>query len=422
MVKHSKKRRKKGFFRKFLKCVFLFLFFVCMGVIGIKTVSEFYLETGIKEKKQSNASDEAEYVLEVLESDKTENPSDEEEFFLMKEYYYEQLTEMEKQIYRELLDGIQKRETEIYLSVSDSAVISRAFHALGMDHSELFWIHNHETVYQTLYPVSDYCVFEIDYIYSEEEIVEIQDAMEHVWKEVSQQIAENLSGYEKVKAVYTYLIDEIEYTESAHDQNIAGAFWKKECVCAGYTRAAQYLLNRMGIPCIFVSGVSMDNLINHSWNIVLLGDNYYYMDVTNGDQRKFLEGEATELAEHKTTMYDYLCPFPEEYERIFQADSEFEIPACTGKDNNFYVMNLGIFDTYEKSTIYEYCCMRLDYGAAVIRFKFTDQNTFEKAYNEWVAGDAVKEAAQYYMKKYNLQRVEYHVGTLKQFYTIYIMF
>ena len=58
-----------------------------------------------------------------------------------------------------------------------------------------------------------------------------------------------------------------------------------------------------------------------------------------GDQPDFLEGDATLLAEHKTTIYDYLCPFPQEYEENYTVSDEFPVPACTATDMNFYVRN-----------------------------------------------------------------------------------
>ena len=56
---------------------------------------------------------------------------------------------------------------------------------------------------------------------------------------------------------------------------------------------------------------------DNAWNIITLNGNDYYFDATNGDQPEFLEGDAVQLAEHKTILYDYLCPFPEEYEMTY---------------------------------------------------------------------------------------------------------
>ena len=146
------------------------------------------------------------------------------------------------------------------------------------------------------------------------------------------------------------------------------------------------------------------------------------MDATNGDQTRFLEGDATELEEHKTILYDYLCPIPAEYESMFAVDTEFEIPDCVETSKNFYIANAGIFDTYDWQQMYDYCCMRLDNGAAVVRFKYSNAEEFQKVCSEWADGNGIQEVAQYYLKMYNLQSVEYHVGILEQFYTMYIMF
>ena len=75
------------------------------------------------------------------------------------------------------------------------------------------------------------------------------------------------------------------------------------------------------------------------WRV--LGQEYYYVDATNGDQPDFLNGNAAQLEEHKTIIYDYLCPFPEEYEKKYIRSEELTVPDCTAKDMNFYVLNQG---------------------------------------------------------------------------------
>lgn len=54
--------------------------------------------------------------------------------------------------------------------------------------------------------------------------------MEQGYQEMTAMIPENADDYEKVKTVYTYLIDTTEYVSSDHDQNLAGVFWKsRQC-------------------------------------------------------------------------------------------------------------------------------------------------------------------------------------------------
>ena len=267
------------------------------------------------------------------------------------EYYFGLLNENEQRGYREILEGIRSFEDKFYLSLSGDNEIDRVYHAVLKDHPELFWVHNREKVYKTTYSGRDYCQFSPGYTYTEEQRQEITQAMENAYQEVVSQIPDGADDYTRVMTVYTYVIDNTEYVISDDDQSIAGAFWKKQAVCAGYAGAVQYLLERLDIPCIYVEGDAANSTQGHAWNIVELNGQYYYVDATNGDQPDFLEGDATLLAEHKTTIYDYLCPFPQEYEENYKASDEFPVPACTATDMNFYVRNGACFDTYDWNSV-----------------------------------------------------------------------
>lgn len=338
------------------------------------------------------------------------------------EYYFKLLSEDEQRIYRQMLNGIRERQNEFYLTSADEDVISKVYHALLKDHPELFWVHNREEVYTTSYKGTDYCRFSPGYTYTEQEISEILTEMQNAVNEVNAEITQNASDYDKVKMIYTYLIDHTEYEASDDDQNIAGVFWKKKAVCAGYARAVQYLLEQLGIPCIYVEGSARDSDEGHAWNIVKINGQYYYVDATNGDQPSFLEGGAVQLEEHKTVIYDYLCPFPQEYEQVYTASDEFPVPECTAADLNFYVLNQACFDTYDEQQIYDFCRMRLDNGAAVVRFKFTSQDAFDSAYRQWIQDGYIQNVARYYLQLYGLETVEYHYGILDNLKTMYFMF
>lgn len=338
------------------------------------------------------------------------------------EYYFKQLTEEEQRVYRELLKGIRAREKEFYLTISDDDSIDRSYHAVLKDHPEIFWVHNREKIYKTTYSDSDYCVFTPGYTYTDSEIDEIQTAMEQSFQEVRALIPEDAGDYEKVRIVYTYVIDHTQYQTGEDDQSIAGVFWKKSAVCAGYAGAVQYLLERLDIPCIYVDGSTKGSTEGHAWDIVKIGQEYYYVDATNGDQPDFLNGDAAQLEEHKTIIYDYLCPFPEEYEKTYTPSEELTVPACTAKDLDFYVLNQGYFEDYSWQDIYDYCKMRLDNSAAVVRFKFGSQEAFSEACQELLDDGVVQNVAQYYMKLHGLGQVEYHYGVMDNFYTIYFIF
>lgn len=401
---------KKGFFCRLV---------VILTVLSVM-LQPFYVRAGTLDQIRSIAksvlSGEPEEVEELRQMEVAQSEEGHQE------YYFKQLNEEEQRVYRELLKGIRAREKDFYLTLSQDDSIDRCYHAVLKDHPEIFWVHNHEKIYKTTYSDSDYCTFTPGYIYTESEISEIQNAMEAGFQEVSSLIPADASDYEKVRIVYTYVIDNTHYQASDDDQSIAGVFWKKEAVCAGYAGAVQYLLERIGVPCIYVDGSTQGSTEGHAWNIVKLDGEYYYVDATNGDQPDFLNGNAAQLEEHKTIIYDYLCPFPEEYEKKYIRSEELTVPDCTAKDMNFYVLNQGCFDGYDWETIYDYCKMRLDNGAAVVRFKFSNQEAFAAVCNELLDNGEVQNVAQYYMKQNGLGQVEYHYGVLDNFYTIYLIF
>ena len=401
---------KKGFFCRLV---------VILTVLSVM-LQPFYVRAGTLDQIRSIAksvlSGEPEEVEELRQMEVAQSEEGHQE------YYFKQLNEEEQRVYRELLKGIRAREKDFYLTLSQDDSIDRCYHAVLKDHPEIFWVHNHEKIYKTTYSDSDYCTFTPGYIYTESEISEIQNAMEAGFQEVSSLIPADASDYEKVRIVYTYVIDNTQYQASDDDQSIAGVFWKKEAVCAGYAGAVQYLLERIGVPCIYVDGSTQGSTEGHAWNIVKLDGEYYYVDATNGDQPDFLNGNAAQLEEHKTIIYDYLCPFPEEYEQKYIRSEELTVPDCTAKDMNFYVLNQGCFDGYDWETIYDYCKMRLDNGAAVVRFKFSNQEAFAAVCNELLDNGEVQNVAQYYMKQNGLGQVEYHYGVLDNFYTIYLIF
>lgn len=411
--------------RKPWKIIFILLFALAV-IFGIYVYQQQYEPADLIAKMGEKILDNAPEVFsgepkEVRDLRKQEIPASDSEG-VRQEYYFSLLNEEEQRGYREMVEGIKARKKEFYLTIYQDDTVNKVYHAVLMDHPELFWVHNRKQVYKTTFSDANYCMFSPGYSYTEDEMAEIQAAAQKACQEVSALLPENADDYEKAKTVYTYLIDNARYQESEDDQSMAGIFWKKQAVCAGYAGAAQYLLEYLGVPCIYVEGSTAGSTEGHAWNIITLNGEYYYFDATNGDQPEFLEGDAVQLAEHKTILYDYLCPFPAEYEMTYTPSDEFAVPTCTATAMNFYVLNQGCFDSYDYQEILAYCQMRLNNGAAVVRFKFSDQEAFDQAKADWINGDAIQEAARYYMTLYGMSQVEYHYGILENMKTIYYMF
>ena len=347
------------------------------------------------------------------------------------EYYFHQLSEKEQRAYREMLTSLRSWEPEFYLTVGQDDEIDRVFHAVLNDHPELFWARNRNTVYKTVYTGQEYSRFTPSYLYGTGDPVvpgpgplaeQIQADIDTACRQIDAMIPSDADAYQKAETVYSWLIGQTEYAETENDQSVAGVFHDRIAVCAGYAAAFQLLAEHVGLECIYVEGSSLTGGEGHAWNIVSIDGTWYYVDVTNGDQPEFLTGDFASLSEHHTILMDYLCPFPAEYERMYRASDMFSVPACTSTEKNFYVMNGSCFDYYDQGELNSYFHMRIDNGAAVIRFKYSGEEPFLSASYDWPGSAGMEDAVQYYMAKNGLSQVQFHYGSLDGLYTMYYIF
>ena len=113
------------------------------------------------------------------------------------------------------------------------------------------------------------------------------------------------SDYEKIKMIHDYLRDTIEYDSTLSKSNIYdiyGALVLRECVCEGYAKSFQYLMNEVEIDNVIVIGTgtnSAGKTENHAWNYVLLDNNWYAIDVTWDDPILIGEGKMPEESKYK---------------------------------------------------------------------------------------------------------------------------
>ncbi len=128
---------------------------------------------------------------------------------------------------------------------------------------------------------------------TEEKIAEIIDSLE----------LDDKTDEEKVRAVYDYLCENVDYDydNAANEDYLLkrtayAALIDGKAVCQGYSAALYRLLLEAGIDnrIIFGTGItSAGDREDHTWNIVKLGDSYYNVDVTKGDE---LENDDCYLA------------------------------------------------------------------------------------------------------------------------------
>lgn len=98
-------------------------------------------------------------------------------------------------------------------------------------------------------------------------------------KAIVDQVPQDFSDVEKVLFIHDYLAANYEY-DNSHTIYDAYNFLKEgKGVCQAYMLTFSALMDKLGIPVSYVES----DLLNHTWNVVKLGDNWYHVDVTWDD-------------------------------------------------------------------------------------------------------------------------------------------
>lgn len=197
------------------------------------------------------------------------------------EYYYNQLTDIQKNIYNQLYKTVEtvSESTAISLNSVTQDEISLIFRALRYDHPEIYWIQAYKYIIDEK---SDQLYFYPTYLVNAEE-KSLYDEQLSVWTERAlSTVNSGMTQYEKEKAIYDFIVDNTEYSlDSELNQSLISVV-KGKSVCLGYTKAMKYLCDKVNIPCVVVEGTSKDG-IAHSWNKVQINNAWYNVDATNSN-------------------------------------------------------------------------------------------------------------------------------------------
>ena len=207
----------------------------------------------------------------------------------------------------------------------------------------------------------DNTILVLGYQYTPEELAEKleKDAEEQavVDAAIASCVADGMSDYEIAKALHDYLALNNEYDMRYYSGNVPaisytayGALVNRTSVCAGYALAYERLMDQVGIPCEYVTGMTTNGY--HAWNIIRIDGEWYHVDVTWDDPtpdregyvryKYFLKSDKAMSRDHisweashtcTSTKYDkatILSP-EEEQEAIERAEEEAREEAVTAE-------------------------------------------------------------------------------------------
>lgn len=261
-------------------------------------------------------------------------------------YLYSQLGENGKIIYEKLYENKENLKTGTYTIQFGNAfydILSQengsdklqeeyqtAIEAFTYDNPDVFYIDvtkmyiNIETIqkiFSTKYNVyinsAKDPTYLLDGFTSKEQIDQCESQVIAVKNQILNQIA-GKNDIEKMRYIHDYLVDTIEYDQTFGEKNIYniyGALVSKTCVCEGYAKASQYLLNEAGLENIIITGTATNSdgkTENHAWNYVNIDEKWYAIDTTWDDPiivgggkltntiryRYFLKGSSTMNKNH----------------------------------------------------------------------------------------------------------------------------
>ena len=229
--------------------------------------------------------------------------------------YYNMLDDKGKRVYRQVYANADA-VYPAFMPVENvnSAQLMNIFAAVYNDHPELFWV---ETAYSGKFTRAGQCI-EIDLSFNS-----TTQELDNARNSFDVQAAEIIAGteslpdnYAKEKYVHDQLLEKVSYNSGAEmNQSAYSALVNGQSVCAGYSRAFQYIMQQLGIPCYYCTGYAGES---HAWNIVQLSDGFYNVDTTWDDSAD--------------SSYDYFNKTDKDYESShIRQELSVYLPPCNGQ-------------------------------------------------------------------------------------------
>ena len=237
-----------------------------------------------------------------------------------------------------------------------SGEILKVKEAVLADHPEVFWVLNNYSLGYNLHD-GHYMVMYTNY--SHTELEERIDALEAGVAQALREIPSGLNEYDRELLIHDILVRDVTYDVEAVEAEIVfsdastsyGALVDRKAVCSGYSHAAKILLNRVGMSCTMVKGISNDEA--HMWNLVKVDGKWYHLDITWNDPVSYT-ASGSRIYDYFNLSDAYIAydhSIADNYDMLtdeFIASQEqpedgyffnFDLPECNSTDANYYERN-----------------------------------------------------------------------------------
>ena len=256
-----------------------------------------------------------------------------------------------------LYESIEKsiREHEECLHVANEVTeveVRNAIRWVMRENPDIFWF-----VHQYHFEKNDGIV-SLRYRCSPERCAIIQESISDVVENDFQiTFVRTLSQLEQVAYVYKCMLTYCNYnTNSAYNQNIDSVFVRRNSVCTGYAKAAQYLFKLLGIESRLVFGRLNNDKEDgrHCWNIVNIEGCYYHLDICLGDlslEDLLRKAGATTIRRYGDYNYNCFCVSTEEILKTRSIEDVEILPLCVSNFPSDEIKRLSCVDIKERNGV-----------------------------------------------------------------------
>ena len=253
------------------------------------------------------------------------------------------LTPQEQALYDTILPALQAQEDAVEGLWADADAIGRAVQAIDRDHPELFWFSGTgqiETTYFGETPLS--AVYRPVYTMDEAERAGTQATIDAWVTDHLGWLPADATDYEKVRAVYDEIVAFADYAD-VPDNSIVNVLVEGRGLCGCYAKTTQYLLERLGVDCAYISGTGHGE--SHAWDLVWIDGDPVWVDTTWGDP------VPTGSETIPGPVYDYFCITTADLLRDHTIDDTVPVPVCTAERYDYYHANGLWFDHWDPDGI-----------------------------------------------------------------------
>lgn len=157
-----------------------------------------------------------------------------------------------------------------------------AYQSVIFDNPQIFYTDGSVAYSATVYSGGVFASFKfngIKYTCTKSELASMNKKFDGAAQKALAMVEEKMTAAEKALVLHDYLIVNTAYDSSLKKYNAYNCLVEGSAVCQGYALAYKYLMNKCGIECEVVSSTAM----NHAWNYVKIGSDWYHVDVTMDD-------------------------------------------------------------------------------------------------------------------------------------------